>query len=92
MAKEWANKDRYNPPHGVLKPCMPLPRGKAVVRCVSTRGDASSRSREAVLEGAVRPTWLGGQTGPTQRGAIRPAWLGSSTVPPEFWAEWFSGW
>jgi hypothetical protein len=31
MAEEWANKDRYNPSHGVPKPRMPLPRGKAVV-------------------------------------------------------------
>jgi hypothetical protein len=64
MAKEWANKDRYNPPHGVPKPCMPLPRGKAVVRSVLAWGYVSSRSRGAVLEGAVRPAWLGGQTGP----------------------------
>jgi hypothetical protein len=64
MAKEWANKDRYNPSHGVPKPRMPLPRGKAVARSVPTWGDASSRSRGAVLEGAVRPAWLGGQTGP----------------------------
>jgi hypothetical protein len=55
MAKKWANKDRYNPSHGVPKPRMPLPRGKAVVRSVPTWGDASSRSRGAVLEGAVRP-------------------------------------
>jgi hypothetical protein len=34
MAKKWANKDRYNPSHGVPKPRMPLPRGKAVVRSV----------------------------------------------------------
>jgi hypothetical protein len=34
MAKEWAKKDRYNPSHGVPKPRMPLPRGKAVVRSV----------------------------------------------------------
>jgi hypothetical protein len=92
MAKEWANKDRYNPSHGVPKPRMPLPRGKAVVRSVMAWGDVSSRSRGAVLEGAVRPAWLGSQTGPAQRGAVRPAWLGSSTAPPEFWAEWFSRW
>jgi hypothetical protein len=67
MAKEWANKDRYNPSHDVPKLHMPLPRGKAVVRSVSAWGDASSRSRGAVLERAVRPSWLGGQTGPTQR-------------------------
>jgi hypothetical protein len=64
MAKEWANKDRYNPSHGVPKPRMPLPRGKAMVRSVPAWGDASSRSRGAVLEGAVRPACLGGQTGP----------------------------
>jgi hypothetical protein len=64
MAKEWANKDRYNSSHGVPKPCMPLDRGKAVVRSVPAWGDASSCSRGAVLEGAVRPAWLGGQTGP----------------------------
>jgi hypothetical protein len=55
MAKEWANKDMYNPSHGVPKPRMPMPRGKAVVRSVPAWGDASSRSRGAVLERAVRP-------------------------------------
>jgi hypothetical protein len=73
IAKEWANMDRYNPFHGVRKPRMPLPRGKAVVRSVPAWGYASSRSRGAVLERAVRPAWLGGQTGPAQRGAVRPA-------------------
>jgi hypothetical protein len=73
MAKEWANKERYNSSHGVPKPCMPLPRGKAVVRSVPAWGDASSRSRGAVLERAVRPAWLGGQTGPAHRGAVRSA-------------------
>jgi hypothetical protein len=34
MAKDWANKDRYNPSHGVPKPRMPLPRGKAVMRSI----------------------------------------------------------
>jgi hypothetical protein len=47
--KEWANKDRYNPSHGVPKPRMPLPRGKVVVRSVPAWGDASSRSRRAFL-------------------------------------------
>jgi predicted nucleic acid-binding Zn-ribbon protein len=92
MAKEWANKDRYNPSHFVPKPCMPLPRGKAVVRSDPAWGDASSRSRGVVLERAVRPAWLSGQTGTAQRGAVRLAWLGSSTGPPEFWVEWFSRW
>jgi hypothetical protein len=60
MAKEWANKDRYNPSHGVPKPRMPLPRGKAVVRSIPAWGDASSRSRGVFLERAVKPAWLGG--------------------------------
>jgi hypothetical protein len=93
MAKEWVNKDRYNPSHGVPKPRMTQPRGKAVVRSVPAWGDASSRSRGVVLERAVRPARLGGQTGPAQRGAVRPAWLGGSTPPPQKnWAEWFSRW
>jgi hypothetical protein len=92
VAKEWANKDRYNPSHGVPKPRMPLHRGKAVVRSVPAWGDGSSRSRGAILERAVRPAWLGGQTGPAQRWAVRPAWLDGSTAPPDFRAEWFSRW
>jgi hypothetical protein len=83
MAKEWANKDGYNPSHGVPKTRMPLPWGKAMVRSVPAWGDVSSRSRGAVLERAVSPAWLGGQTGPAQRGAVRPAWLGGPTVPPQ---------
>jgi hypothetical protein len=34
MAKEWANKDRYHPSHGVPEPRMPLPKGKGVVHAV----------------------------------------------------------
>jgi hypothetical protein len=62
MAKEWANKDRYNPSHCVPKPRIPLPIGKAVVRSVPAWGDASSRSRGVVLERAVRLAlpWGGG--------------------------------
>jgi hypothetical protein len=70
MAKECANKDRYNPSHGVPRLRMPLPRGKAMVRSVLAWGDANSRSRGAVLERAVKPAWLGGQTCPAQRGAV----------------------
>jgi hypothetical protein len=70
MAKECANKDRYNPSHGVPKPRMPLPRGKAVVRSIPAWGDASSRSRRVFLERAVIPAWPVGQTGPAQRGAV----------------------
>jgi hypothetical protein len=34
MAKEWANKDRYHPSHGVPEPRMPLPKGKGFVYMV----------------------------------------------------------
>jgi hypothetical protein len=30
MAKEWANKDRYHPSHGVPEPRMPLPKRKGL--------------------------------------------------------------
>jgi hypothetical protein len=55
MAKEWANKDRYNPSHGVPMPRMPRPKGKAVVRSVPTWGGASSHSRGVFLERVIRP-------------------------------------
>jgi hypothetical protein len=67
MTKKWANKDRYNPLHGVPKPRMPLPRGKAVVRSVPAWGDASSHSRGGFLEKVVRLAWRGGQTGLVRR-------------------------
>jgi hypothetical protein len=70
MAKEWAKKERYHPSHGVPKPCMPLPRGKAVVRSVPAWGNGNSCSRGGFLEKAVRPAWPGGQTGPAQRGRL----------------------
>jgi hypothetical protein len=56
MAKEWANKDRYNSSLGVPKPRMPLPMGKDVVRSISAWGDASSLSRGVFLERAIRPS------------------------------------
>jgi hypothetical protein len=34
MAKEWANKDRYHPSHGVPEPRMSLPKGKGSVYTV----------------------------------------------------------
>jgi hypothetical protein len=64
MAKEWENKDRYNPSHGVPKPRTPLPRGKAVVRSIPTWGDASSHGQRVFLDRAIRPAWPGGQTSP----------------------------
>jgi hypothetical protein len=66
MAKEWANKDRYHPFHGVPEPRMPLPKGKGFVRKDPAWGDEKSHSCGGGLERAVRPAWLGGQTGPPQ--------------------------
>jgi hypothetical protein len=83
MAKEWANKDRYHPSHGVPEPRMPLPKGKDFVCKVLAWGDKKSRSRGGGLERAVRPAWLGGQTGPAQGRAVRPARLGGQTGPPQ---------
>jgi hypothetical protein len=39
MAKEWANKDKYNPSDGVLEPCVQMPRAKASVRTVPAWGE-----------------------------------------------------
>jgi hypothetical protein len=36
MAKEWANKNKYHHPNGVLKPRVQMPRAKASVRTVPT--------------------------------------------------------
>jgi hypothetical protein len=41
VAKEWANKDMYNPSHGVPESSMPLPRGKVIVRTVLSCGEKS---------------------------------------------------
>jgi hypothetical protein len=83
MAKEWANKDRYHPSHGVPEPCIPLPKGKGFVCKVPAWGDERSRIRGGGLERAVRPARHGGQTGPAQGRAVRPAWLGGQTGPPQ---------
>jgi hypothetical protein len=63
MAKEWANKDRYHPSHGVPEPCMPLPMGKGFVHKFLAWGDDRSRSRGGGLQRAVRLARHGGQTG-----------------------------
>jgi hypothetical protein len=39
MAKEWANKDKYHPPNGVLEPHVQTPRAKASVRTVPAWGE-----------------------------------------------------
>jgi hypothetical protein len=39
MAKEWANKDKYQPFNGVLEPRVQMPRAKASVRTVPAWGE-----------------------------------------------------
>jgi hypothetical protein len=65
MAKEWANKDRYHPSHGVLEPRMAL--------CVRFR---HGEMRDLIAEVVV---WRGRSDQPSE--AVRPAlprFLGSS--------------
>jgi hypothetical protein len=64
MTKEWANRDKYHPSSGVLKPRVQMPRAKASVRIVPAWGERKSAGRAAgglkpvrpVLE-PVRPVW-----------------------------------
>jgi hypothetical protein len=51
MTKEWVNKDRYCHSHGVTKPHMPLPKGKAIVHTVPAWEDRGSHARDGVLQG-----------------------------------------
>jgi hypothetical protein len=83
MAKEWANKDRYHPSHGVPEPRMPLPKVKCFVHKDPAWGDVRPRSRGGGLERAVGPARHGGQTVSTQGRVVRPAWIGGQTGPPQ---------
>jgi hypothetical protein len=70
MAKEWANKDKYQPSSGVLEPHVQMPRAKAIVRTVPAWGERKVAGSAAggvkpvrqVLK-LVRPVWglQGGQ-------------------------------
>jgi hypothetical protein len=65
MAKEWANKDRYHPSHGVPEPRMSLPKGKGVVHTVPTWRDrrASGGGKLAGRGPPAKPVRVTGQTG-----------------------------
>jgi hypothetical protein len=73
MAKEWTNKDRYNPSHGVPESHMPPPRGKAIVLTVPTLGEKSALGGRDPA-GGVKPVRLVWKTD-------RPAW-GARTEKP----------
>jgi hypothetical protein len=63
MAKEWANKDKYNPSDGVLEPRVQIPRAKASVRTVQAWGERKVIGGVAAQATPVRPVWDTGQTG-----------------------------
>jgi hypothetical protein len=68
MAKEWVNKDRYHPSHGVLEPRMSLLKGKAFVRKVPAWGEKS-------VVGGRGPASETGQTGfETGQTGLEAAW------------------
>jgi hypothetical protein len=68
MAKEWANKDRYHPSHGVPELRMPLPKGKVFVRTVlAWRDKRASGGGKSVGRGPPdRLVRVTGQTGARQ--------------------------
>jgi hypothetical protein len=68
MAKEWANKDRYHPFHGVPEPRMSLPKGKGFVYTVPAWRDkrASGGDKAAGRGPLARPVRVTGQTGARQ--------------------------
>jgi hypothetical protein len=68
MAKEWADKDRYHPSHGVLEPRMPIPKGKGVVHTIPEWRDrrASGGGKFAGQGSPARPVRVTSQTGARQ--------------------------
>jgi hypothetical protein len=75
MEKEWANKDRYHPSHGVPESRTPLPMGKTIVRTVPAWGEKSAMGGRDPPVGvkSVRPVWRqqGDQFGFRARGESR---------------------
>jgi hypothetical protein len=59
MAKEWANKDRYHPSHGVPEPRLPLLKGKGFVHKVPAWGGKSALEERDPARGVkpARPVW-----------------------------------
>jgi hypothetical protein len=57
MAKEWANKDKYHPPNGVLEPRVQMPKAKTSVRTVPAWGEQKVAGGVAGREKPVRPVW-----------------------------------
>jgi hypothetical protein len=55
MAKEWANKGKYQPSNGVLEPHVQMPRAKASVRTVLAWGER--RLLEVLLAELHQSDW-----------------------------------
>jgi hypothetical protein len=68
MAKEWENKDRYHPSHGVPEPRMSQLKGKGFVYTVPAWRDrrASGGDKSASQGPPTRPVRVTGQTGARQ--------------------------
>jgi hypothetical protein len=68
MAKEWANKDRYHPFHGVPEPRMSLPKGKGFMYTVPAWRDrrASGGDKAAGRGPPAKPVRVTVQTGARQ--------------------------
>jgi hypothetical protein len=64
MAKEWANKDMYHPPNGVLEPRVQMPRATASVRTVPDWGERKVAGGVARGVKPVRPVLK----------LVRPVW------------------
>jgi hypothetical protein len=63
MTKEWANKDKYHPSNGVLKPLMQMPRAKVIVRTIPDWGDRKVASSAASRAPPVRPVLVWADSG-----------------------------
>jgi hypothetical protein len=63
MTKEWANKDKYHPSDGVVKPCLQMPRAKASARTVRAWGERKAVGGAAAQATPARPVRSTGQTG-----------------------------
>jgi hypothetical protein len=63
MVKEWANKDKYLPPNGVLEPRVQMPRAKASVRTVLAWGERKAARGAAGRAPPIRLVRGTGQTG-----------------------------
>jgi hypothetical protein len=63
MAKEWANKDKYHPPNGVLEPRVQMSRAKDGVRTVPAWADRKAVGGAAGRATTVRPVRGSDQTG-----------------------------